>query len=457
MKKFQYALAAALLLLAVGCDQKEPNKPSDEPNKPSEEDSIVKFKQDLVLTNVEFIEDHDGMGNVIAMGDDGVYSTTLCIKGTNFVDGTYAAKCVSDESQVWGFLYNMNDFEATYTIDSISATVKKYADEGRLEITAKYYTAAHDSLYTIHFGQQITPVANKTIDITDAEFYDFTSQGGYFTIANANSDLKAGDFLLVFTYYATQFAGSYSVTDFSPSLSSFGYIEDTETGTLEKELTALYGTLEVKEAGTEGYTAVLKVMASDSVFYTINISGRFAETGYAIDATEDTEYAFDAATTTAQYSYQTQDGSTYAAFVLNDGTKYLQFIAFYEGDKDAVTIVPAGAYYIGTYYTSGTIAAGFYNAESQELGNSYFAAISGQNLTDPVYCLTEGAIVLSNEDGKCKIEVYATNSKNAAATVTYTGTLTEAKSTSNAPMRSYGVGTKPQNNLPAFSNIFIRR
>ena len=84
MKKFQYALAAALLLLAVGCDQKEPNKPSDEPNKPSEEDSIVKFKQDLVLTNVEFIEDHDGMGNVIAMGDDGVYSTTLCIKGTNF-------------------------------------------------------------------------------------------------------------------------------------------------------------------------------------------------------------------------------------------------------------------------------------------------------------------------------------------------------------------------------------
>lgn len=361
---------------------------------------------------------------------------------------------MSGESQVWGFLYNMNDFEATYTIDSISATVKKYADEGRLEITAKYYTASHDSLYTIHFGQQITPVANKTIDITDAEFYDFTSQGGYFTIANANSDLKAGDFLLVFTYYATQFAGSYSVTDFSPSLSSFGYIEDTETGTLEKELTALYGTLEVKEADTEGYTAVLKVMASDSVFYTINISGRFAETGYAIDATEDTEYAFDAATTTAQYSYQTQDGSTYAAFVLNDGTKYLQFIALYEGDKDAVTIVPAGAYYIGTYYTSGTIAAGFYNAESQELGNSYFAAISGQNLTDPVYCLTEGAIILSNEDGKCKIEVYATNSKNAAATVTYTGTLTEAKSTSNAPLKN---GAKSNNGLPAFSNIFIRR
>lgn len=439
------------MLLVVGCDQKEPNKPS-------EEDVNVKFKQEIVLTsNVEFMEDHGGMGNVIASGDNGVYSTTLCIKGTNFVEGTYAAKCEINESQVWGFLFNMNDFEAVYTIDSISATVKKYADEGRLEITAKYYTAAHDSLYIIHFGQKITPVANKTIDITDAEFYDFTDQGGYYTIANANSALKAGDFLLVFTYYASQFDGSYSVTDFSSFLSSFGYVEDTETGTLEKELTALYGTLEVKEAGTDAYTAVLKVMASDSVFYTINISGRFAETGYAIDATEDTEYAFDAATTTAQYSYQTQEGSTYAAFVLNDGTKYLQFIAFYEDETDSITIVPAGAYYIGTYYTAGTIAAGFYNAESQEPGNSYFAAISGQSLTDPVYCLTEGAIVLSNEDGKCKIEVYATNSKNANVSVTYTGTPTEAKSTSNAPMRNYGANTKSQNDFSAFSNIFIRR
>ncbi len=436
------------MLLVVGCDQKEPNNPS-------EEDVNVKFKQEIVLTsNVEFQEDHSGMGSVIASGDNGVYSTTLCIKGTNFVEGTYAAKCEINESQVWGFLFNMNDFEAVYTIDSISATVKKYADEGRLEITAKYYTAAHDSLYIIHFGQKITPVANKTIDITDAEFYDFTDQGGYYTIANANSDLKAGDFLLVFTYYASQFAGSYSVTDFSSFLSSFGYVEDTETGTLEKELSALYGTLEVKKADTDTYTAVLKVMATDSVFYTINISGSKGEMGYAIDATDDTEYAFDAATTTAQYSYQTQDGSTYAAFVLNDGTKYLQFIAFYEGDKDAVTIVPAGAYYIGDYYSAGTIAAGFYDANSQQIGNSYFATISEEILTDPVYCLTEGAIVLSNEDGKCKIEVYGTNSKGASVTITYTGTLTEAKNTSNAPLKN---SAKSNNGLSAYPNFFVRR
>ncbi len=450
MKKFQYALAAALMLLAVGCDTNEPNKPSDE-------DANVKFKQDIFLTNVEFMEDHYDSGNVIATGNDANYSVTLCIKGSTFADDTYSAKCEVGESQVWGFLFDKNDYEVVYTIDSVSATVKNYTDEGRVEITAKYYTTAHDSLYTIHFGQQITPVANKTIDITDAEFYDFSSEDGYCTIANANSDLKAGDFLLVFTYYAPQIAGSYDVADFSPFLSSFGYIEDTETGTLKNELTALYGTLEVKEAGTEAYTAVLKVMASDSVFYTINISGSLAETGYAIDATEDTEYAFDAATTTALYSYQTQAGLNYAAFVLSDGTKYLQFIAFYESDKDAVTIVPAGAYYIGSDYTPYSIAACFYDADSQQIGNSYFATISGQSLTDPVYCLTGGAIVLSNEDGKCKIEVHATNSKGAAAEITYTGTLTEMQSTSAAPLKNYGVGAKSVNGISAYPNLFIRR
>ncbi len=450
MKKFQYALAAALMLLAVGCDTNEPNKPSDE-------DANVKFKQDIVLTNVEFIEDHDGMGIVIATGDNGAYSATLCIKGTNFVEDTYAAKCVSGESQVWGFLFDQNNYDITYTIDSISATVKKYADEGRIEITAKYYTAAHDSLYTIHFGQKITPVANKTINITDAEFYDLTESSDFISITNQNSDLKSGDFAFVFSFYAEQIAGSYEAVDAVGMMTAFGYVDDADAGTLVKELSVLYGLFEVKEAGTDTYTAVAKFMGSDSVFYTINISGSLAETGYAIDATEDTEYAFDAATTTALYSYRTQDGLNYAAFVLYDDTKYLQFIAFYESDKDAVTIVPASAYYIGSDYTPYSIAAGFYDADSQQIGNSYFATISGQSLTDPVYCLTGGAIVLSNEDGKCKIEVHATNSKGAAAEITYTGTLTEMQSTSAAPLKNYGAGAKSVNGISAYPNLFIRR
>ena len=426
MKKFQYALAAACMLLAVGCNTNEPNNPSDE-------DANVKFKQDIVLTNVEFTEDHDGMGNVMATGDNADYSATLCIKGETFVDGTYSAKCETGESQVWGFLFDQNDYSITFTIDSISATVKRYDDEGRIEITAKYYTAAHDSLYTIHFGQQITPIANKTINIADAEFYDLTSQSGFFAITNMNSELKSGDFVFMFSLYADQFAGSYTVADLVGMMTEFGYVDNVEEGTLVEELTVLYGTFEVKEAGTDTYTAVAKFMGSDSIFYTVNISGSLAETGYAVDATEDTEYAFDAAKTTAQYSYQTQDGLNYAGIVLYDGTKYLQFIAFYEGEKDSVTIVPANAYYIGTSYTPGTIAAGFYDAESQQIGNSYFAAVSGQNLTDPVYCLTDGAINITKQDGKCSIEVYAYNSKSALAHVIYTGTLTEAKSSSSAP------------------------
>lgn len=425
-KKFKYALAAAVMLLAVGCDTNEPNKPSDE-------DANVTYKEDIVLTSVEYTEDHDGMGNVMATGDNEDYSVTLCIKGANFVDGTYSAKCETGESEVWGFLFNTKDYSINYTIDSISATVKKYADEGRIEITAKYYTATHDSLYTIHFGQQITPVANKTIDITDADFYDFTKESDFFAITNMNSELKKGDFVFMFSLYADQLAGSYTAADLVGMMTEFGYVADIEEGTLEKELSVLYGTFEVKEAGADAYTAVAKFMGSDSIFYTINISGSLAETGYAVDATEDTEYAFDAAKTTAQYSYQTQDGLNYAAFVLMDDTKYLQFIAFYEGKTDSITIVPATAYYIGTDYTAGTIAAGFYDAENQQLGNSYFGTISGQYLTDPIYCFTDGSINITNQEGKCSIEVYAYNSKGASAHVTYTGTLTAAKSSSSAP------------------------
>ncbi len=462
MKKFQYALAAAIMLLAVGCkkdDLKEPDQstaPTDSipTDTVPDEDALVKFKQEVAITSAEYINDNDGsLGNVIATGSNADYSVTLSIKGSTFVDGTYSAKCDAGESQVWGFLFGTDGEEdgggTIYNIDSISATVKNYTDEGRIEITAKYYTAAHDSLFIVHFGQKITPVANKTINITDAKFLDYSNDGGYFVITNDDGSLSDGDFALYFSYYSTQFVGSYGVANFNTYFSAFGYVSGTG---IEKPLTALYGTVEVKEAGTDSYSAVLKLMASDSIFYTINVAGDYAETGYAIDAEDDIAYTFDPANTSAQYNYESQNGKNYAAFILNDGTKYLQFIAFYENesDKDAVTIVPANAYYIGTYYESGTIAAGHYDADDGSVSNSYFATISGKQLTDPVYLLTDGAIVLSNEDGKCKIEVYATNSKGASVEITYTGTLTAAKnSTSNAP-------AKASKGIVASPNLFVR-
>lgn len=450
MKKFQYALAAAFMLLAVGCDTNEPNKPSDE-------DANVKFKQEVALTSVEYINDHYDAGNVIAAGSNADYSVTLCLKGSTFVDGTYSAKCEMGESQVWGFFFeNGTDIEegVDYNIDSISATVKTYTDEGRIEITAKYYTTAHDSLFVVHFGQKITPVANKTINITDASFLDYSKDGGYFAITNADSELEDGDFALYFSYYGTEFAGSYGVADFCTYFTTIGYI----SGDGIKNLTALYGTLEVKEAGTDAYTAVLKVMASDSVFYTVNISGTYTDTSYPIDAEDDIEYTFDPAKTTAQYAYMSQDGLDYAGIVLYDGTKYLQFIAFYSGDKDAVTIVPAKAYSIDATYEPGTVALGFYNADNNQVANSYFGTISGTSLTDPIYILTSGWVVLSNEDGKCKLEIYAQNSKKASVSVTYTGTFTEAKSsTSNAPLKNYGADAKSVNGISAYPDLFIRR
>ncbi len=452
MKKFQYALAAACMLLAVGCKTNEPSKPSDG-------DKDVNFKQEVVVTSAEYMNDQYGDGNVIATGSNADYSVTLCLKGETFVDGTYSAKCVMGESQVWGFLFGTDGEEdgggTIYNIDSISATVQNYADEGRIEITAKYYTAAHDSLFVVHFGQKITPVANKTIDITDAAFLDYSKDGGYYVITSTNDNYKDGDFALYFAYYGKGFTGSYGVADFNTYFSSFGYISGEG---LEKELTALYGTVEVKEAGTDAYTAVLKLMATDSVFYTINVSGTYTDTSYEIDAEDDIEYVFDPAKTTAQYQYMTQDDYKFARLVLSDGTMCLQVLAFYEkeSDKNAVTIVPATGYSIDASYEPGTVAMGFYDA-NEGIANSFFGTISGEQLTTPIYILTSGWVSLEEEDGKCKLEVTAQNSKKANVSVTYTGTFTEIKNTtSNAPAKNYGAGAKASKGIVAYPNLFVR-
>ncbi len=431
MKRQSLFLAAAFALLLTGCNSNNPQNTTNEPG--------VNYTEEIVFNNPEYISSYYNSNGAISVGDtNDKYSATLCFKMPEFTDGTYSAKCKIGESTVWGFLYPAADY-GSYDIDSISATIKNYPEEGRIEITAKYYNTTKDTLYILHFGQEIETEKSEVVEVSGASFIDDIAKNHMVTITNG-SLVSDGDFYFYITYYTTdKVEGSYSFDQLVLDYTSIGVVESLEAGTLTENVELAYGSLNVEciNPSDSTYKAVFKATASNKVSYTITVTGKLTETGYSIDAKEDIEYDFSSPITVATYSiadYEGQYGNCkYATIGVQDLSKHLQFIAFFNGDVDSVTVVPEGTYYINSYFAAGTVAAGIYKSDENNVYNSYFVGVKTPGtltFTSPYYVLVEGTVTIKNDNGKCSIEVNALNSKQFQAHIYYTGKLIKVADTS---------------------------
>ena len=329
-------------------------------------------------------------------GSNSEYQVSVTLTGYEALDGVYDSQNTSVS------LYSIAD--AT-SIEMATATAELSTKEDGTRHLVATALSEDNVLYNIDM-QFVIPEAKDTIVI------DFGTQVGEATFYESWGDYQIytenDQFAVALDIVTTDLIGEWANEDFDLNYTFVSQFNGTDTISTS--------VLDAKAVITSVNDSVIDVnaelMGADSMLYQVHTLAKVIIPEVRLD--------YDEQTGSVDRTYTTEDDVVLSNYIATDGYVTLEVTAadqsdiigllFFVEEEDPTTIIPVGTYPINGSQDYGTVLKSSGVSSSDSLTYSVYGTLSPTGGIDKCYFLVEGEVVVSEADGKLKIEVNATNS-----------------------------------------------
>ena len=315
-------------------------------------------------------------------------------------------------------------------LSQVEDTTKMYAE----------YITFDGKLYQVNLWHAVptTPVAEKDIVYTNADFVNTIVEGGYYSLIGFSADSLTAFKASIYAASEDDIAGTF-VNDGMFGLFGDGQYEfagaDTYFDALLDPATGKRGFIyadkgELTVTMDEEKNIVLTgwIIGDDAVKYNLTMTSKFERPHLYYD-TQDTpvDRMFTGKDNVKINDYTPQWGPIYFEVISEEYLDILNFQLLVE-EADPVTILPEGVYPITSMGDYNTVLAGTgVDPWSGQVAPGLYAAVtdvSGGSLASPLYFLVDGTVEVKNNNGSLYIEVNAVNSYDVPVHIIYDASVT---------------------------------
>lgn len=329
-------------------------------------------------------------------GSNSEYQVSVTLTGYEALDGVYDSQNTSVS------LYSIAN---STSIEMATATAELSTKEDGTRHLVATALSEDNVLYNIDM-QFVIPEAKDTIVI------DFGTQVGEATFYESWGDYQIytenDQFAVALDIVTTDLIGEWANEDFDLNytfVSQFNGTDTTSTSVLDAKAVITSINDSVIDVNAE-------LMGADSMLYQVHTLAKVIIPEVRLD--------YDEQTGSVDRTYTTEDDVVLSNYIATDG--YVTFevtaadqsdiigLLFFVEEEDPTTIIPVGTYPINGSQDYGTVLKSSGVSSSGSLTYSVYGTLSPTGGVDKCYFLVEGEVVVSEADGKLKIEVNATNS-----------------------------------------------
>lgn len=261
------------------------------------------------------------------------------------------------------------------------------------------------------------PQPKDTMDliIKDADMVNLTSMGIY-QLQGYTEDYK----MLYIAISSYTIEGDFTVDNFfaQGEYTIFQYMTNDNQVV---SATFLAGNISVSLSDDNIVTMKGQLLASDTILYNVNMSGKFKKEGLSYDAESG---PVNKAYTNSEIELDTNTkGKIYASLKATNGSD-MALIGFNVEATDPDITIPAGVYTIDKSGDKGTVTACPGILGGKVTASFYGKCNASGALQTPMYFMVAGTVTVENRDGNLFIEVDALNSFDIPIHITYTVTET---------------------------------
>lgn len=364
----------------------------------------ISFKQSATKY---YMSNYNGYG---FEAEDDKYIAAAYVK-TNKLDGTFEGDDFDIDHSGIGII-NGKD---TTIIHSMAGKVTFTPQNDTLNILAEII-GMDSILYQVSMFYAI-PQPKDTMDliIKDADMVNLTSMGIY-QLQGYTEDYK----MLYIAISSYTIEGDFTVDNFfaQGEYTIFQYMTDDNQVV---SATFLAGNISVSLSDDNIVTMKGQLLASDTILYNVNMSGKFKKEGLSYDAESG---PVNKAYTNSEIEFDTKTkGRIYATLKATNGSD-MALIGFNVEATDPDITIPAGVYTIDKSGDKGTVIA-CPGIQGGKVTASFYGKCNASGaLQTPMYFMVAGTVTVENRDGNLFIEVDALNSFDIPIHITYTVTET---------------------------------
>ena len=364
----------------------------------------ISFKQSATRY---YMSNYNGYG---FEAEDDKYIAAAYVK-TNKLDGTFEGDDFDIDHSSIGII-NGKD---TTIIHSMAGKVTFTPKNDTLNILAEII-GMDSILYQVSMFYAI-PQPKDTMDliIKDADMVNLTSMGIY-QLQGYTEDYK----MLYIAISSYTIEGDFTVDNFfaQGEYTIFQYMTDDNQVV---SATFLAGNISVSLSDDNIVTMKGQLLASDTILYNVNMSGKFKKEGLSYDAESG---PVNKAYTNSEIELDTNTkGKIYASLKATNGSD-MALIGFNVEATDPDITIPAGVYTIDKSGDKGTVTACPGILGGKVTASFYGKCNASGALQTPMYFMVAGTVTVENRDGNLFIEVDALNSFDIPIHITYTVTET---------------------------------
>lgn len=364
----------------------------------------ISFKQSATRY---YMSNYNGYG---FEAEDDKYIAAAYVK-TNKLDGTFEGDDFDIDHSGIGII-NGKD---TTIIHSMAGKVTFTPKNDTLNILAEII-GMDSILYQVSMFYAI-PQPKDTMDLTivNADMVNLSSMGIY-QLQGYTEDYK----MLYISISSYTIEGEFTVDNFfaQGEYTLLQYI--TKDGQVVSA-TFLAGNISVSLSDDNIVTMKGQLLASDTILYNVNMSGKFKKEGLSYDAESG---PVNKAYTNSEIELDTNTkGKIYASLKATNGSD-MALIGFNVEATDPDITIPAGVYTIDKSGDKGTATACPGIIGGKVTASFYGKCNASGALQTPMYFMVSGTVTVENRDGNLFIEVDALNSFDIPIHITYTVTET---------------------------------
>ena len=329
-------------------------------------------------------------------GSNSEYQVSVTLTGYEALDGVYDSQNTSVS------LFSIAD---STSIEMATATAELSTKEDGTRHLVATALSADNVLYNIDM-QFVIPEAKDTIvmdfgtQVGEATFYE--SWGDYQIYTENDKFAVALDIL------TTDLIGEWETEDFDLNYTFVSRINGTDT----ISTSVLDANATITSVNDSVIDVNAELIGADSLLYQVHSLAKIIIPVVRLD--------YDEQTGSVDRTYTIEDEVRLGNYITTDG--YVTFevtaadqsdligLLFFVEEEDPTTIIPVGTYPINGSQDYGTVLKSSGVSSSGSLTYSVYGTLSPTGSLDKCYFLVEGEVVVSEVDGKLKIEVNATNS-----------------------------------------------
>lgn len=329
-------------------------------------------------------------------GSNSEYQVSVTLTGYEALDGVYDSQNTSVS------LFSIAD---STSIEMATATAELSTKEDGTRHLVATALSADNVLYNIDM-QFVIPEPKDTIVV------DFGTQVGEATFYESWGDYQIytenDKFAVALDILTTDLIGEWETEDFDLNYTFVSRINGTDT----ISTSVLDANATITSVNDSVIDVNAELIGADSLLYQVHSLAKIIIPVVRLD--------YDEQTGSVDRTYTIEDEVQLGNYITTDG--YVTFevtaadqsdligLLFFVEEEDPTTIIPVGTYPINGSQDYGTVLKSSGVSSSGSLTYSVYGTLSPTGSLDKCYFLVEGEVVVSEVDGKLKIEVNATNS-----------------------------------------------